>query len=59
MNQNFENEIQLDDDEICVIENENNDVDFVLKSEEDISSQHEKRNKDSQYLNSRKKRVHN
>ncbi len=59
LNQNFESEIQLDDDEICVIENENDDVDFVLKSKEDVSSQHEKRNKDNQSLNLRRKRVHN
>jgi hypothetical protein len=59
LNQNFESEIQLDDDEICVIENENDDVDFILRSEKDVSLQHKKRNKDNQSLDLKRKRVHN
>ncbi len=59
MNQNFKNEIQFNDDEIYVIENKNDDVDFILKNEKNVFSQHEKKNKNNQFLNLRKKRVHN
>ncbi len=40
LNQNFESEIQLDEDEICIIENENDNIDFVLKNEKNVSSQY-------------------
>ncbi len=59
LNQDFENEIKFDDDKIYVIKNKNDNVNFVLKNEKNVFSQHKKRNKNNQFLNSRKKRVQN
>jgi hypothetical protein len=56
--QNFENTLQIDDEENLITDNVKDEIDFVLKSEKKSLS-HRKRRKENQFLNLKKKRVNN